>query len=66
MTEHLHHYLYDWVQEGHCEDNDEVVDDPLEGEALAQPAHRGGHGRHQPRQPDEGDGQAAPAVVAKD
>ena len=58
-----HQYLYDGVEEGERGDDDEVVDAALEGELLPEAAHRDGHRRHEPRQPDEGDRQAAPAVL---
>ena len=63
MVDHLHQDLYDWIQEGEGEDDDEVVDEPLEGELLAQAAHRDRHGRHEPGQPDEDYGQRAPTVL---
>ena len=60
---YLHQDLDDGVQEWEGEDDDEVVDEPLEGELLAQAAHRDGHGSHEPGQPDEDDGQRTPAVL---
>ena len=63
MLHHLHQYLYDGVEEGEGGDDDEVVDAALEGELLPEAAHRDRHRRHEPRQPDEGDRQAAPAVL---